>query len=79
MFERSVRQQFLVNRARTPTERMMAVCDLLDVVRAMAPDGPEARERRRRVMVLRQQEKERWRAINRQLLATGRLEPATGV
>jgi hypothetical protein len=44
LFDRSIREQ----RARTPTQRFLALCELLDVARAMVPRGPEARARRLR-------------------------------
>ena len=53
-FERTIREQIALNRARTPTERFRALCDLLDAARAMAPRGAEARERRLRALAARQ-------------------------
>ena len=79
VFEQSIRQQILLNKARTPTERMNALCDLLDVARAMAPSGPEAQERRHRVMMARQREREQLRAICRQFLASRQPDAPTGV
>jgi hypothetical protein len=78
-FEESVHRQILLNRARTPTERLNALCELLDLARAMAPQDPDARERRRRAMAIRQHEREQWRAECRRLLASQRVaaEPAT--
>ena len=35
-FKRSIARQIEINRARTPTERFLALCDLLDAARAMA-------------------------------------------
>src|SRR5687768_17622430 len=55
--EESVHRQILLNRARTPTERLNALCELLDLARAMAPQDPDARERRRRAMAIRQQDR----------------------
>jgi hypothetical protein len=78
-FRRSIRDQISLNRARTPTQRFKALCDLLDVARAMAPKGPEARERRRRALALRERDREQFRAQLRRLIAGQRLEPATGL
>jgi len=77
-FERSIREQIAVNQARTPTERFLALCDLLDAVRAMAPDTPEARDRRRRAWEARQREREQWRAQCR-LLAARQSDSPEGV
>lgn len=78
-FERSIREQIALNRARTPTERFRALCDLLDAARAMAPRGPEARERRLRALAARQLERERWRARLRQLAASQQSDADAGV
>jgi len=78
-FERSIREQIAINQARTPTERFLALCELLDAVRAMAPDTPEARERRRRAMEARKRDKERWRAEYRRLVAVHRAKHPGGV
>ena len=59
LFDRSVRRQISLNKARTPTARFRALCELLDAVRAMAPDDPEARERRCRLLAARQRSEER--------------------
>ena len=77
--ERSIREQIAVNRARTPSERFRALCDLLDAARAMAPTGPEARERRLRTLAARQLERERWRARFRQLAAAQQFDADAGV
>jgi hypothetical protein len=79
VFERGVRQQFEINRARTPTERLLALCDLLDTVRAMAPRTPEAREGRRRALAAREREREELRAFCRRHIALQRGEPGSGV
>ncbi len=72
VFERSIARQIELNRSRTPSERFEALCDLLDAVRAMAPDDPEARARRRRALLARQHEREQWRAEFRRHLARQR-------
>jgi hypothetical protein len=68
VFQRSVDQQISINQARTPSQRLIALCELLDEARAMAPNGPEAQERRRRAAVARQHEREQWRVRCRQFL-----------
>jgi hypothetical protein len=68
-FRRSVAQQIALNRLRTPTERFEALCDLLDVVRAMAPSSDDARERRRKALAIRQHEREQWREQCRRFAA----------
>ena len=78
-FQRGVRQQYEINRARTPTQRFLALCELLDVARAMAPRTPEARERRRRALAAREREREELRAFCRRHIAPGRGEPGSGV
>ena len=62
MFRQSVRKQIAAHRSLTPTQRLLALCDLLDSLRAMTPDTPEAIERRTRVMAARQKQQEQFRA-----------------
>jgi len=78
-FERSIREQIAVNQARTPTERFLALCELLDTVRAMAPTGPEARERRLRVRAVREREREKLRAHFRRIIAAGQSDATPSV
>jgi hypothetical protein len=78
-FYRSIRDQIAVNRARTPTERFGALCDLLDAAREMAPRGPAAAERRRRAIERREREREQLRETFRRMLATGRADIPAGV
>ncbi len=78
-FRRSVDEQIAVNRARTPTERFEALCELLDFARAMAPSDAEARERRRRALTLREDEREQWRERCRRFAAADRAGHAAGV
>lgn len=78
-FERSIRQQIEINRARTPTQRFLAMCDLLDVARAMAPKGPEARQRRLRARALRERDREQLRAELRRLIAAQRADDPESV
>ncbi|HEX4792965.1 MAG TPA: hypothetical protein VH370_04185 [Humisphaera sp.] len=73
-FDKSILRQIAINRARTPTERFLALCDLLDAARAMAPTDPAARERRMRARAARLQEKEQWRAEYRRLFAANRAD-----
>jgi hypothetical protein len=79
VFERGVREQYEINRARTPTQRLLALCELLDVARAMAPRTPEAREARRRALAAREREREELRAFCRRHIALQRGEPGSGV
>jgi hypothetical protein len=72
MFERSVREQIAINLARTPTQRLLAMCDMLDAVRAMAPRTAEAAERRLRALAAREQEREQFRAQCRRWAAAQR-------
>jgi hypothetical protein len=72
IFERSILQQIAVNRARTPTERLLAMCDMLDALRAMAPRTPAAAERRLRALAAREQEREQFRAQCRRWAAAER-------
>lgn len=78
-FKQSIRRQIAMNRARTPTERFSALCELLEASRAMAPTGTDARERRLRAKAARQREREQWRAEYRRLFAANRTDPSTGV
>jgi hypothetical protein len=71
-FDRSIRRQIEINRARTPTQRMQALCDLLDAARAMAPRDEAARQRRLRAARLRDQDRERRHAQFRRFLAAQR-------
>jgi hypothetical protein len=73
-FQQSILRQIEINRKRTPTERMLALCDLLDAARAMAPRDPEACERRRRALAAREREREKMRAHFQRLRATGRAD-----
>jgi hypothetical protein len=75
VFRRSIQHQIRLNRSRTPTERMKALCDLLDAARALAPSSSDAVERRRRAQALRQRDREEMRA----LLAAGRPAAAESV
>jgi hypothetical protein len=79
IFERSVREQIALNQARTPTERFLALCELLDAACAMAPKDPEARQRRLRALAERQRDRERLREHFRRLIARQRQEPSAGV
>jgi hypothetical protein len=78
VFERGVRQQYEINRARTPIERLLALCELLDAARAMAPRTPEAKEARRRALASREREREELRAFCRRHIALERGEPEAG-
>jgi hypothetical protein len=78
-FRQTIRRQIAINQARTPTERFLALCDLLDAARAMAPKDPAARERRLRAKGVRDREREQSRAEYRRLLASQRSTPPSGV
>jgi hypothetical protein len=67
-FQRSVDRQIAMNHTRTPTQRMEALCDLLDVARAMAPPDEPARQRRHRALAARHHEREQWREQCRRFL-----------
>lgn len=75
-FDLSIGRQMSLNKARSPTERFCALCDLLDVARAMAPRDPAACERRRRALAARERDREQLRAHFRRLLAAGRKSQA---
>lgn len=79
LFEESILRQIAINRSRTPTERFLALCELLEAARAMAPTDAEARERQQRVQAAREQEREQWRAEYRRLFAANRAEPTSGL
>src|SRR4051812_30229523 len=67
-FEESVRCQIELNRKRTPEQRFLALCALLDSARAMAPTDQASRHRRLRVSAHRQIQREQWRAEYRRLV-----------
>lgn len=71
-FQRSIDHQIRINQARTPGERLDALCELMDIARAMAPTGVEAEHRRRSIRVAREKEKERWREQCRRHIAAQR-------
>lgn len=78
-FEQSILSQIALNRARTPTQRFLAMCELLDAARAMAPADEAARERRRRAMMARQRDREEWHAQCRRFAAAQRRGDTTGI
>ncbi len=78
-FEASIRRQISLNKARSPTDRLAALCDLLDAVRAMAPRGPVACQRRRRALAARERNREQLCAHFRRILATRRADAAAGL
>ncbi|HXE55549.1 MAG TPA: hypothetical protein VN541_21175 [Tepidisphaeraceae bacterium] len=79
IFDRSIRRQIELNKARSPSERFLALCELLDAVRAMAPRDAAARQRRLRALAARQLEREQWRAQCRRFLAAQRPDASAGV
>lgn len=78
-FKASIGRQISLNKARTPTDRLAALCDLLDAVRAMAPRNPAACQRRRRALIAREQNREQLCAHFRRILATRRADAASGI
>jgi hypothetical protein len=72
VFRRSERRQIEINRARTPTERFLALCDLLEAAHAMLPQDPRAVERRRRAQRRRLREREEFREFCRRCVAAER-------
>ncbi len=79
LFRESIGHQISLNSARTPTGRFIALCDLLDAVRAMAPRDPASCERRRRALVARERNREQWCAHVRRILAARRTDPGSGI
>jgi hypothetical protein len=77
-FQRSIDRQIAINQARTPSERFVALCELLDAARAMAPRGPEAEECRRRANKAREIEREQWRERLRKFIASQRTDAGDG-
>lgn len=71
-FQRSIDKQIAINQLRTPSQRFVALCELLDAARAMAPLTPDAVERRRIAESARQQDRELWRERCRQFIAAER-------
>lgn len=78
-FKRSIREQIAINQRRTPTERFLAMCALIDAAREMAPKTPEARQRRLRAKAVHERQRERDRAELRRFLAKRRTDDSTGV
>jgi hypothetical protein len=78
-FRQTVLRQIALNQSRTPTERFLALCDLLGAARAMAPEDPAACERRLRAKSLSDSERERSRAEFRRLLANAQASSAQGI
>ena len=79
LFDESIRQQIELNRARTPTERFQALCDLLDAAREMAPRDPASCERRRRALQAREREREQFREQCRRWVAAQRNDDSPSV
>ena len=78
-FTRSIKMQIELNRARTPTQRFEALCDLLESLRAMAPRDLDAIQRRKRISEMRERDREKSHAEWRRLYATQRTDTADGV
>ncbi len=79
MFDQSIRQQIEVNLARTPTQRFLALCDMLDAVRAMAPRTAQAAGQRLRALAAREKEREEFRAQFRRWAAAERASSPAGL
>jgi hypothetical protein len=78
-FRRSVSQQMRQNRLRTPDARFLALCELLETARAMAPKDPASVERRRKAQKRRDREREQFREFCRGLVTAGRDGISPGV
>ncbi len=78
-FAASIVRQISLNKSRSPTERLTALCDLLDAVRAMAPRSPAACQRRRRALAARERNREQLRAHFRRILAARRPSAEAGL
>jgi hypothetical protein len=78
-FDARIREQIAINLARTPTERFLAMCELIDAIRAMAPKDAAAQERRRRVAAARERDRERMREHFRRLAAAHRANDSDSV
>jgi hypothetical protein len=78
-YDPSILQQIAINRARTPTQRFLALCELLEAQRAMAPKDEAARQRSLKVQALRQREREHSHAQWRKLFGAQRARAAEGV
>lgn len=68
----SIPEQVKINQARTPTERFLAMCDLLDYMCAKEALDPEFAEQQRALRATRAREKEEMRAYFRQIIAERR-------
>ena len=79
IFRRSILRQIEINRARTPHQRFMAFCELMQAAEAMAPQDAAAQERRRRAVELKQRERERSRAEWKRWIAEQRARDLSGV
>jgi len=79
IFEQSIREQIAINRARTPTQRLLAMCDMLDAIRAMAPRTPQAAQQRLRALAAREQQREQFRDQCRRWAAAQRASSPAGL
>jgi hypothetical protein len=70
-FARACWSRFASTR-RTPSERFLAPCALLDFANAIAPKTPEADARRRRALTVRERDREEVREHFRRLIAAER-------
>jgi hypothetical protein len=77
-FRRSICRQIRLNQARTPGERLDALCDLIDAARSLAQTDDAAQHRRRAVSSTRAKDKEQWREQCRRFLAAERIDAQDG-
>lgn len=70
----SIREKVAINQQRTPTERFLAMCDLMDFIRATARMDPKSIERRRRKRLARDEQRKRDHAAIRAIVARTRAE-----
>jgi hypothetical protein len=71
-FERSIRVQIEMNRARTPDQRFDALCQLLEELEAFTPQDSDAQKRRQLIQDAKERERERFRAEWSKLFAAYR-------
>jgi hypothetical protein len=74
-FQRSIREQIAINRARTPTERLLEASRLLDEEYEAAKHDPEIRARIDRRLAEAERGREEFRAHLKRMMATGFADP----
>jgi len=78
-FNEAIRGQIAANLARTPSDRFMSLCELLDLAREMAPRDPISQERRSRALRARSLQQEQRHADFRRFIATQRANASQSV